>query len=80
MLFYPQAYATGEFRAPVAEVRRSRSRTERRMRIPRSSRSEGIQDFGALRAVDDVSFSVDEGEIFGVAGPNGSGKSTLSTS
>lgn len=33
--------------------------------------------FGGLTAVDDVSFSVQRGEIFGVAGPNGSGKSTL---
>src|SRR5262249_17790544 len=35
------------------------------------------KSFGQLRAVDDVSFSVREGEIFGIAGPNGSGKSTL---
>ncbi|MDB5522341.1 MAG: ATP-binding cassette protein [Rhizobium sp.] len=35
------------------------------------------KSFGALRAVDDISFSVGDGEIFGVAGPNGSGKSTL---
>ncbi len=33
--------------------------------------------FGALKAVDAVSFDVDEGEILGIAGPNGSGKSTL---
>lgn len=33
--------------------------------------------FGALVAVDNVSFSIRKGEIFGIAGPNGSGKSTL---
>ncbi|PSH62179.1 ABC transporter ATP-binding protein [Phyllobacterium sophorae] len=33
--------------------------------------------FGALVAVDRVSFSIQKGEIFGIAGPNGSGKSTL---
>lgn len=33
--------------------------------------------FGDLAAVDDVSFSVKKGEIFGLLGPNGAGKSTI---
>jgi len=32
--------------------------------------------FGDLKAVDDISFNVEHGEIFGFLGPNGAGKST----
>ena len=38
---------------------------------------EGLQkSYGALRAVDGISFSVRRGEIFGIVGPNGAGKTT----
>lgn len=33
--------------------------------------------FGGVVAVNDVSFSVDEGEVFALVGPNGAGKSSL---
>ena len=32
--------------------------------------------YGSLTAVDDISFSVQRGETFGVVGPNGAGKTT----
>lgn len=35
-----------------------------------------VKNFGALTALNDINFSVSEGETFGFLGPNGAGKTT----
>lgn len=35
-----------------------------------------VKKFGNITAVDDISFDVEEGTIFGFLGPNGAGKTT----
>src|SRR5213082_461467 len=36
-----------------------------------------VKQFGKLRAVDDLSLTINTGETYGLIGPNGSGKTTL---
>jgi len=35
-----------------------------------------LKSYGGLKAVDDISFTVEEGEVFSLLGPNGAGKTT----
>ena len=34
------------------------------------------KSYGSIKAVDEISFSTDKGDVLGVLGPNGAGKST----
>ena len=66
------------------EIATQRAYLERRisvkggeMGLPEVIRVEGLgKRFGEVQAVDQVTFSVREGEIFGFLGPNGAGKTT----
>src|SRR5258708_39519923 len=53
---------------PAIEVRNLRKSFRKR---------NGFRKMSELWAIDDVSFSVGEGETYGLLGPNGSGKSSL---
>ena len=70
-------------RRGTREALARRARVSRRIGAPihaeRRTRHRGRQlrkRYGALLAVDDVSFTVERGEVFAFLGPNGAGKST----
>lgn len=47
------------------------------MSMHQSLLKKGIQRVDIIKAVEDISFSVEKGKILGIVGRNGSGKTTL---
>ena len=45
--------------------------------MPAISFQRVVKTYGAIKALDDVSFDIEQGEFFGLLGPNGAGKTTL---
>lgn len=71
---FPQAYA-----APVPEARSSAREKSEARTVLQVSHLSHFYERGGAPALDDVSFSVKEGEIFAIIGHSGSGKTTLIT-
>lgn len=44
--------------------------------MPAVDLSHVSKSFGPVKAVEDVSFGIEKGELFGLLGPNGAGKTT----
>jgi ABC-2 type transport system ATP-binding protein len=61
---------------PSAQAGPTASQTQAAAQQPAVEISHLRKTYGTLTAVDDISFTVAEGEIFGVLGPNGAGKTT----
>ncbi|HEX6505072.1 MAG TPA: ATP-binding cassette domain-containing protein [Terriglobales bacterium] len=62
---------------PQAQVSQNRGDLGHPQELPAIEVEHIVKKYGDFTAVNDVSFQVADGEIFGLLGPNGAGKSTL---
>ena len=69
----PAAYAASDGRGVQGELL-AKSADARRQRL---ELNEIKMHFGGVKAIDDLSMTVEPGQVHGLIGPNGSGKSTL---
>jgi len=61
---------------PAASPTGDRQAKRRESEMPAVRVERLTKDFGELRAVNEVSFEIESGRVFGLLGPNGAGKST----
>src|SRR5690242_459051 len=77
--------STARSKSPTATSEQPQSSAARRNNFApgaplldvRNLSAEYVTPRGPARAVDDVSFAIGQGEVFGLAGESGSGKSTI---
>lgn len=73
----PPPEETNKGKCPLTQSLDKLTESKTQSRLTAIEASSLTRDFGEFRAVDNVSFSVPYGEIFGLLGANGAGKTTV---